>query len=88
MQDRDYKYTLNEFAEMQNGEFPRKEDLRRLSNKANWGMNLYTKAFRKIDGKIMVNPDEFWSAYSESKKEKVNVFNRSPYRMKSPKFHP
>ena len=88
MHDRDYKYTINEFAEMQNGEFPTKEDLRRLSNKANWGMNCYTKAFKKIDGKIMIHPEEFWNAYSESKKEKVRVFNRPPYKMYSNKIHP
>lgn len=87
MQDRDYKYTINEFADMQMGEFPRKVDLQRLSNKANWGMNVYTKAFRKIDGKIMINPEEFWEAYKLSKKEKPNVFNRSPYGMKSKKSH-
>lgn len=83
MQDRDYKYSIQEFAEIYKGQFPTKSDLQRLSNKANWGMNLYTKAFKKIDGKIMINPDEFWNAFSESKKSKPRVFNRPPYKMKS-----
>ena len=88
MHDKDYKYTINEFAEMQKGEWPRKVDLQRLSNKSLWGMNLYTKAFKKIEGKIMVNEDEFWKAFeaTPSPKKSRRVFNLPPYRIRSEEY--
>ncbi len=72
MKDKKYIYTISEFAAIHNGKFPTKSDLQRLSNKANWGMNLYTKAFKKINGLIMIDPEEFWNAYNLTPSAKEN----------------